>query len=283
MNAKSWTAAALGASLLCLSAPALAGDKDFVIYAPGAGGTAADAKPYLETFFGYLEKKLGWPAKSGHGEYIQDVKDLAAYVEKTKPGFGLVSPSYYLDLGCRRVPVTLVAAVVRGKSASTGKYHLVVKKGTAKTLEDVKGKRLISNQVQDPKYVSRVIFDGKIDVQKHFGTITPTASPLKPFKAVDRGEADAALVTDEQLEAIKAQPAGAGLESIFTSADMPPAPVIAFDAVVKPADRDALKKALVEMCTSKEGAETCKSMTITRFEPVAAPAFAAAQQKYCKP
>ena len=35
------------------------------------GGSAAQAKPYLDQFFKYLEKKLGWPERTGKGEYFE--------------------------------------------------------------------------------------------------------------------------------------------------------------------------------------------------------------------
>ena len=264
---------------------AVAGEKDFLIYAPGAGGSPEQAKPYLDTLFGYLEKKLGWPAKSGGGEYVDDAKAADEYLDKTKPGFGLLSPEFYLRLSCKKVPMTVLARVVGDEVAGEPVYHVVVKSDKPyKTLEDLKGKKLVSNHLHDPKFVSRLIFDGKLDVEKFFAT-QPTLSPIKPFKSVDRDEADAALVSDAQLKHIKKEmPALAGkLRTVFTSAALPPYPVVAFDKAAPTALREQVKKALREMCSSKEGAEVCKSLTINRIEAIDAKTFAPAIDRYCQP
>ena len=62
---------------------------------------------------------------------------------------------------------------------------------------------------------------------------------------------------------------------------LPPFPVVAFGKSGKPADRSTMKKALVGMCTG-DGAEVCKSLQITKFEPLDPAAFRAAIQQYCK-
>src|SRR4051812_28397970 len=67
-----------------------AGPRDFVIYAPGMGGSAAQAKPYLDAFFKFLEKKMAWPEHSGTGEYVDEPKAVAALIDKLEPGFALV-------------------------------------------------------------------------------------------------------------------------------------------------------------------------------------------------
>jgi ABC-type phosphate/phosphonate transport system substrate-binding protein len=159
---------------------------------------------------------------------------------------------------------------------------VVVKDATAKGLEDLKGKRLASNHLQNMRFVERVIFEGKIDPEKFF-VVQPTTSPVKPFKQVDRGEADAALVDDSQLEHMKTLPFGASLRVVYSSPPMPPFPLVAFTKNTTPAEREAVRKVLLRMCGSPDGKEVCKSLTIDHFQPVDPAAFKAATTRYCKP
>jgi ABC transporter, phosphonate, periplasmic substrate-binding protein len=269
----------LALSLLAL--PAWAGSKDFVVYAPGFGGSPQQAKPYLETFFREIEKALAWPAKSADGQFFDELKPAEEYIEKQKPGFGVLSPALYLDLACGKSQPDLVAAIIGVTNVpSSGKYHVVVKANTAKSLDDLKGKKLASNHLQNMRFVSRVVFAGKIDAEKHF-VLEATNSPIRPFKAVDRGEADAALVDDAQLEHMKTLPFGQTLSVVYSSDPLPPFPVVAFGKVVKPAEREAMKKALLQMCGGA-GGPVCKSLQIIKFDSIDPAAFKPAVQKYCK-
>ena len=283
MNNLRTRTALLFAGLSLSSTPALAGPHDFLIYAPGMGGSAAQAKPYLDTFLRYLEKQMAWPDHAASAEFVDDPKAISDQFDKAKPGFGLIPPSYYFELSCKKVPLSVVASVVGITNvSSSGKLHIVAKKdGGIKKLEDLKGKRLASNHLHDVRFVSRIVFEEKLEAEKFF-VLQPTNSTVKPFKSVDRGEAEAALVDDAQLEHMKSLPAGQNLVVVWSSPSLPPYPVVAFDKVVKPAERDALKKAVLGMCSNKEGAEVCKQLQVTKFEPVDGKVFAAAAQRYCK-
>lgn len=267
---------------LALPAVSHAGPRDFVVFAPGMGASEAEAKPYLDTFFAYLEKELHWPAKSGHGSYLDDEKAVGQFIAKEGPGYALVPPSYYLQLACKKAPVTLLASIVGlTDTTGSGRYHVVVKDPQYKSLGDLKGKRIASNHFQDTRFISAVVLGGKFDAEKDF-VLAPTNSPIKPFKEVDRGQADAALVDDAQLQHMGSLPFGKSLKVVYSSEALPPFPVVAFNSVVSASERAAVGKALVGMCQSEDGGKVCKSLQITRFAPVAASAYQHAIKQYCK-
>jgi ABC-type phosphate/phosphonate transport system substrate-binding protein len=275
-----------GVVLLALSlwaGPAFAGPRDFMIYAPGMGGSSTAAQPFLQTFFREIEKALSWPARSANGEYFEDPKAATDYIEKQKPGFAMLSPGLFLELACAKsgAPEPLLSVVGVTAATSSGKYHLVAKSPAIKTVDDLKGKHVTSNHLQNRVFVSRVIFAGKVDAEKFF-QLKETNSPIKPFKDVDRGEAEAALIDDAQLAHMKELPFGRDLHVVFSSEAVPPFPVVAFPKVVKPAEREAMKKALLGMCGQGGGGEVCKSLQITRFEALDAAAYKSAQKLYCK-
>lgn len=265
-------------------AAAAAGEKDFVVYAPGMGASAAQARPYLDRFAALVEQRMGWAAGSAQMRFVEDRQKVGELIEQQRPGFALLPPWTILDLSCRKVPVAPLSAVVglSSTAAGGGHYHVVVKEGGAHALGELKGKRLGSNHLSDLRFISRVVFDGKLDAEKDF-QLRPTSSPLSPFKWVDRGEAEAALVDDAQLASMKTLPFGQALAPIFSSGPMPPFSVVAFEKVVKPAEREALRKALAGLCASADGAPICKEMQVTRFDPVEAKAFQPATARYCHP
>lgn len=260
-----------------------AGPHDFVVYAPGMGGTQQQAKPYLETFFRELEKAMGWAAGSASGDYFEEPKAALGFIQAKRPGFGMLAPGLYMDLACKQAkePLDLVASIVGVTGTENrGRYHVVVKDPALTKLEQLEGKRLSSNHLQNLRFVSRVIFAGKLQADKFF-KLEPTVSPVKPIKQVDRGEIEAALLNDAQLEHMKSLPFGQGMRVLYSSQPMPPFPVISFGKIVKPADRDKVRKVLLGMC-AKAG-DVCKSLQITRFDPIDPNAYKAAIQEYCKP
>ena len=263
--------------LFGLAAPALAGPHDFVIQHGGAGGTSQTAQPYINQVLRYAEGVLKWPANSAKGEFFPDEAGAVQYIDANKPGFGIVDASVFLDL--REKYDLQPIASVQGQNQLNGHLSVVVKDPNIKSLDDLKGKTLISNHLENSKFLSKIVFAGKLDADKHF-KLSPTASPLKGLKAVDRGEAEATLLDDEQLASSKTLPFGKDLKVIFTSKLLPPTPVVAFGKNSVPADREAFGKMLIGMCKDKKGADVCKSLQITKFTPPDKAAYEDAVRKY---
>ncbi len=254
------TLSLLSVSLL-LAPIARGASNDFVVESSSTGGTTETATPYLEQFAGYANTHLkGW--KPIVVSFFETRKPADAAIVSQKPGFGMLDIDLFLELN-KREQLTVLAAV-EGPLHTRGHLHLVVKDPAIKTLEDLKGKILVSNHLGSVRYVSKVVFDGKIDAASFF-TLAPTTSPMKGLKAVDRGEAAATLVDDQQLANMKSLPFGASLRTIFSSASLPPTPFVAFGKNSKPEERAAVQKMLLSMCADSKGAEVCKALQITSF------------------
>ncbi len=272
----------LTVALLLVTRPAWSAAHEFVVYTPGMGGTREQARPFLELFFRAVEGQLGWKPKSVDGQFFEDAHQAREFIEKNHPAYGLIAPSLYLELACAKpAPEPIASIVGLGHSSGSVRYYLMVKDGAFKTLEDLRGKRLSSNHLMNPKFLSRVVFAGKIDVASFFQLLA-TNSPVKPFKALDRGEAEAVLIDEAQFENMKSLPIGASLRVLFSSSPLPPSPVVAFGRSVQPAERDAVKKTLAALCSSPTGAPVCRELQIVRFDPLDAAAYRPAVQQYCK-
>ncbi len=249
--------------LVAAASPALAGPRDFVVAHAGEGGTSEQAAPYLEKFLGYAETTLGWPPKSTTGKFFPEPDaDLTRYLAEQKPGFGMMDIETFLD---KRVKEKLtVIATAHGKGKGLGKLHLVVKDPALKTLTDLKGKTLASNHLQSHKFLTKIAFEGKADVDKHFGKLDSKLSVLKALKAVEAGDAAAALTSDDD-EAWRKSSAYSTLTDIWTSPELPPMVVVAFDTRAPQKDRDAFAKMLPGMCADAKGATVCKDLGIDKF------------------
>jgi ABC-type phosphate/phosphonate transport system substrate-binding protein len=264
-------------AIVAISSIAFAGGRDFIAEHAGAGASAENAQPYIDQFLRLTEQMTGWPASSAKGAWVDDEKAAEEAIAERKPGFAILDPEVFLAL--RKKDALEPIAEVKGKTFNKGHYNLVVKDPALKSLADLKGKKVISNHLSSTKYVNKVAFDGKIDVDKDF-TIVKTAQPSKPIKAVARGEADAALIDDEQLAQMKEL--APELKAIWTSSALPPTPVVAFTKNSTPADRAAFAKALPKLCADPKGKPVCESMFIDQFAPVDKAAFAEATKRYDK-
>jgi ABC-type phosphate/phosphonate transport system substrate-binding protein len=263
------------AALLVISATSFAGGRDFIAEHAGAGATAENAQPYIDQLLRLVESSAGWAANAAKGQWVDDGKAAEAAIAKDKPGFAILDPEVYLEL--RKKDALEPIAEVKGKTFNKGHYSLVVKNPAYKTLADLKGKKLISNHLASPKYVNKVAFDGKTDIETAF-TVVKTAQPSKPIKAVDRGEADVALIDDEQLAQMKEL--APDLKVIWTSPALPPTPVVVFTKNASAADRAAVAKILPKLCDDAKGKEVCESMFIDKFTPVDKAAYAEAARKF---
>jgi ABC-type phosphate/phosphonate transport system substrate-binding protein len=268
---------AIVTAIVAVSSTSFAGGRDFIAEHAGAGANAQNAQPYIDQFLRIAEQMTGWPANSAKGEWVDDSKAAETVIAERKPGFAILDPEVYFEL--RKKDALEPIAEVKGKTFNKGHYNLVVKDPALKTLADVKGKKLSSNHLSSTRYINRVAFDGKLDVDKEF-TLQKTAQPSKPIKAVERGEAEVALIDDEQLAQMKEL--APDLKVIWTSPALPPTPVVAFTKNASPADKAAFAKALPSLCADPKGKPVCESMFIDKFTPVDRAAFAEAAKRYDK-
>jgi ABC-type phosphate/phosphonate transport system substrate-binding protein len=264
-------------TIVALGSTAFAGPRDFVVEHAGVGGTSQQAEPYLAEFLKYTEAKLGWTgAKSRF--FPEPDAEFKKYLETEKPGLGMIDPDQYLEL-VKKEKLELLATV-EGKNQSLGHLTLIAKDPALSSLEATKGKSLASTHLQSPKFLSRVAFDGKLDVDKHFGKLDPKGSALKVAKAVSNGEADLGLVSDEELAWLKTSPYSDQVKTVWSSGALPPMSVVAFGKISVAKDRDDFRKMLLSMCTDPKGADVCKSLDITKFGPPDKTSYDAAMKKY---
>jgi ABC-type phosphate/phosphonate transport system substrate-binding protein len=264
---------------LGIAARAGAGPKDVVIHVTRLGGDSASAQPYVDRFLRYVESEAGWPPSSMKGAFFATRKEAQDYIAAAKPGIGLMDPPLFYEI--RRRGRLRVILQVEGKELASERMHVVVKDPAVKDLKDLKGKRLWTTLAEYPKYLGKVVLDGRADPAAHFA-LKQIGQALRGVRAVLRGDCDATILDDEQLAKAKEMEGGNELRAIYSSPPLPPIPVVLFGQALPAADRDALVKAVTTMCGTPKGGAICKEMHVGRFLPADAALFSDAQKRYGK-
>ncbi len=265
---------ALGSTLA--AAPASAGPRDWAVHAVRLGGDTATAQPYIDKFMRYVDAQAGW-TPANKGSFLASRREALAYIDANRPGFALMEPSLYLEL--KKSKGLEVIAQVQSRELTTPRLHLVVKSAAFASLADLKGKSLWTLWGESPAYLTKLVFDGKVDAGSHF-QLKAVGQALKGVRGLLRGECDATLLDDEQLAAAKKLPGGADLRILHSSGNLPPLPMVFFAGAGNAADKAALVKVLTGMCDSATGAAVCKELKIERIVGVNGAVFTEAEKKY---
>jgi hypothetical protein len=263
-------------SWTCISLllPAVASAEALVICHVGGPGSTAQAKPVLDKFLRHVEQAGGLAAGSMTGEYHTTLAGCLAYIKSNKPLFGVFDLATYL---AQQRELKLKPLACMGKPRSQ-RYHLLVRKGSYKDLAALKGKTLISSHVGDLAFVSKVIFDGKIDAASHFN-VASTRLPLKGIRKVARNKADATLVDSLAYEHLGELKLPATLESIYASPGLPGLTLAVLGVAKQSGVVQKMTRALPRLCTG-EGKSMCKTFQVTAFTKVTPAGYRALERKY---
>lgn len=232
---------------------------------PGAPGSPQEATEFLGTLQGYLERKAGLPAGALPVVFHNDLATGVAALKEPGPSLAVATLPALCSAG--ELTYAYVGSPELSGRASES-YSLVVAAGTAagdgpRPLSSFKGKRLTGTLLGSPELVERVLFGKQLSLATDV-TLVPRPTALLAIKALREGEADAALLTQTQVEALEGIVTAGSLVTAWTSAPVPGAPVIALGAP-DPAKVAAVQKAFLGMCADPEGAELCDTMGVTGF------------------
>lgn len=279
MTMKTTKAIALGAAGIALAAAlvagsALAGERDMLMVLPGFPGTSAQAQPYIEKMLRHLEGRLGWPAGSMTGRYLPDGVQGAKELESAAPGLALVDPSVYAGRHAALGMKVIAKVEVGGRGEEV--YSVVVRKGGPASLGDLKGKAVAGAVVHDPKYVANVIMGGALAA----GDLrcVPEKRPLKALRDVARGAVDAAVVDRSVIEHLAELDFAAELEVLHASKPVPAPAVVVMGAGLPHAS--AIAGVLVGLCGRPDGAELCKTLTLTAIRAASDADYAPLLKRY---
>lgn len=232
-------------------------------------GTAAQAQPFIDKIMAAAAQQNGWAGASG--VYHTTRSGAEAFVQSDKPSYGILSLSAFLAfMGKHNVePIGQVSS-----STSGGQQYFLVSKNQA-DINACKGKTLATDHGDDPKFINKVVFDGKYALTDF--TLVTTTRPIQTLKKVDAGEAECALIDDAQLGQVAS--AAPGLKTVWTSGKLIPLVVVAFPSADK-AEKTKFQGNLGNLCASAGNA--CKEVGITALTSANAATYDAIIKAYNK-
>ena len=264
--------AAIITCLLC-SAPFLspaqgASDETIrvVIIFPGGPDAGEEGQRMINQFLDIVTRQGKFDKGEIQGHYYNDVDQAIANLEKAGSGFIMGSMGFFLSQRkqLNLAPVALVEPLQRGD----GCHYLLVKKGAVKTLESMKGGIIAGNTLYEaPRFLSRIVFQNKVDVESHF-TLKPTSRPLSAIRKVAKGTLDGVLLNENQYLSLKPLAIADQLQVIYRSPPLPPLGFMMIDTAEMQQKRERMLKAVIAMCDSKEGKEACENFGIRNFKAV---------------
>lgn len=244
--------------------PAMALAMKMVLVYPGAPGSPQEAAGFLEGLSRYVEKHAGLPVGALQITYENDLEKGKVLLRDPSISYAIVSTPALCATG--KLDYRFVCLpLVSGKAAETvsilGKTPVAA--GPA-VLDGLRGKKLAGTLVTYVAYVNALVLEGKADVRNDFVAV-PVTQALQAVRAVNEGRADAALLTQSQVEALAGVLHGdSALHEQWTSQPIPGAPLLALPAA-DAAQTEKIRQAFLAMAADAEGAELCDTMGVTGF------------------
>lgn len=241
-------------------APAAAEDDAqvrFLVLLEGGVGGGARAQEHLDRLLAVAARHSGWSSASSL--YTTSRERAEAYVAAERPQLALFSLGAYLALDAAHD--LKVVGSARAASAGGQRYFVVARAGEG--LAACKGERLASNHLDDRRFIDRVVFAGAARLDDF--EVQPTRRPVQTLKAVIRGDATCALIDDAQRATLPNIEGGDGLVTLWSSAELPPMPIVAF-ASGAPEVARAFAAALPKICAGDDR-EVCTNIGVEALDP----------------
>lgn len=268
-----------------------------VVCYPNAPGSTEAARPVMERLGAHLTWRAGFDVQP---VYTNDAAEARRWIDGRRPRFAILSLALYLQW--RETFDLQVVAQSERHNALTERYHLIVAQGAAAgSLADLKagdgGRKPVvwSSHLDDPRFVSRVVFAGRLRVEAPgagageadaLGVVT--AQPLRALRRMKAGEpfegqpVDAVLLEDAAwTELQKIRSFREELRAVFTSDPLPTPPVVAIGPV-DAADVERLRHALTSMHEEATGRELLGTLQLTGFGAPTPDAAQAAATAYAR-
>jgi hypothetical protein len=238
------------ATSLGLAATALAGGNvNVIVLKEHAVGSSSAAQPYLVKLLAITAQENGWA--SGNGEFDTKRDAGEKYIESNKPNYGIISlPSFLAFKGKYNVDAIGEATVATGG----GQQYFLISK-TASDLAGCKGKRLASDHIDDPRFIEKIVADGKFKLSEF--TLDQTTRPSQAARKVVSGDAECALIDDSQLAELPKMNDPA-VKQVWASNKLPSMIVVAFPSAPA-AERATFQSSLPKICTGGS-AQVCKDV-----------------------
>ena len=254
-------------SYFIFSSGASAAEEELKIAIIFPGGPAPEkVEKYIGQFVDIIAGEVGLEKDSFIGRYFTEQQAALDYLEKNRDSFIISSLGFYLY---RRKALDLIPlARVELTAGTAGRYFLVVKKGTAGSLEELKGKTISGSTLyEDHQFLNRIVFNNLVDIGSDF-ILKPTSRPLSAIRKVLKGTIDGVLMDEVQYKSLKSLPFFEEIEVIYTSPLLPEVGLMMVDTPATRKLKDRLLKALLAMGDSEDGSAAFKAFGLAGFKEI---------------
>ncbi len=254
-------------SYLLISSCAIAQGEELtmVIVSPG-GPSPKKVEKYIGQFVGIIADELGIGEESVTARYFTRPKAALDFLDKNRGSFIIGSLGFYLSQ--RRALDLIPLARVELTADTSGRYYLIVKTKTFKTLDELKGKTISGSALyEDPRFLSRIVFNNRADVDSDF-TLKPTARPLSAIRKLLKGKLDGVLLDEIQYKSLKSLPYFEDITVVYESPVLPEVGLMMIDTPSTIKLRERLLEALLSMGESEDGAAAFKAFGLIGFKPI---------------
>ncbi len=235
-------------------------------------GSQTLAQPYLNKFVDIAGEQNEWT--DAKGQYFTTRDAATAFIESAKPHYGILSLAAFLALK-GTYHLTVIGEVAA--SLAGGRQYFLISK-SASDLPGCKGKTLVTDHADDPRFIERVVSGGSFKMTDF--TLVRTQRPLQTIRQLMNGEAVCALIDDAQFGELSHLEGGEGIRTVWKSAEFPPMVIVAFPAAPA-AERTRFQETLSRVC-DHDGENICGEVGIVSLKASADANFASLIQAYDK-
>ena len=240
---------------------------------PGGSVRTLDAKSAMDSMLRVLEENGGWASGTMTSLFTSNIEDSEEFLSVQKPQFAITTLGTFLQYREKLNLTPLVQPRIQGSSLD--KYRIVVRRGTFNTVEELKGKTLAGLLVEEPVFLNRVIFQGRVDPVSFFA-LKSSRRVLRSLRDLAKGDLDAVIINSQQYSALGSLPFADELQVIFTSEEIPLAGVVANGQMTTADERNRFSHALLKMCEHQDGKQLCDLFGLEGFVPADTADFAKA-------
>jgi hypothetical protein len=241
-----------------------------VVCYPGGPVSEAEANTAMGAMLRVVERLGGWPGNTFTSAFTARVDECRALLDRQKPAFAITSLGLFLEQRETHHFQPLVQPRMKGATAE--RYRLVAQKGKYPSLDSLKGKRVGGTVFEEPDFIRKIVFAGKVDPRTFFD-LQPSRQAIRALRSLDKGELDAVLLSGQQYAALDSLQLKSPLEAVFISADIPLMGMVADSKTSTADDRARIAQALQATCDDDEGRKLCDLFGIEAFAPANAAAI----------
>ena len=219
---------------------------------PGGSVRTQDAQSSMGSMLRILEETGKWSAGTMTGYFATEIKACEEFLSEQKPQFAITTLGTFLTCREKLNLTPLVQPRIRGSSSEI--YRILVRQGGYKSIDELKGRTLGGPLVDEPTFLRRVIFEGKIDPLSFF-ELKSSHRILRSLRNVVKGTLDAVIINSQQYSALDSLPFSEQLQLIFTSPEVPLVGAVANGQRTTEDEQNRFSQSLVKMCTHPDGSQ----------------------------